>query len=303
MQQTTIRRRVQCAGIGLHSGESVRLVLRPAAVDTGILFHAKTAGRARTIIPCPEAVDASGLASTLVRDGVSVGTVEHLLAALRGLGIDNIHVDIEGGEAPILDGSAAPFADLLEEAGLWPQGAPRRVFRLTRPFSLARGGKSITAVPGPGFLVDYSIDFPRTCIGRQRLVLDLTPETFRQVAGARTFGFAREVEALRARGLARGGSLDNAVVLNDEGVLNPEGLRAPDEFVRHKILDFIGDMAVLPFPLTGRFTVVCSGHSLNNEFLRLALRERAVAPSAQAVSASGRRLPSPPLLPVPACAG
>lgn len=306
MQQTTIGRQVCCAGIGLHSGKEVRLVLRPAAEDTGILFHLETAAGFRSLAPSPEAVVATGLASSLCRDGLTVGTVEHLLAALRGLGLDNVHVDVAGGEVPILDGSAAPFAALLAGAGVRTQKKPRRLYRLTRSFQWSRGEKSISAEPYAGFRVDYLIDFPHPLIGRQRLTLELTPASFLQVADARTFGFARVVQALRSRGLALGGSLDNAIVLDDAGVLNAQGLRSPDEFVRHKILDFIGDMAMLPLPLTGRFTVICSGHSLNNEFLR----RIAAAGILAAADSSPSLRPAPalvrdalPRLPVPACAG
>jgi UDP-3-O-[3-hydroxymyristoyl] N-acetylglucosamine deacetylase len=304
MQQTTIERQARCAGIGLHSGKEVGLVLRPAAEDTGILFHLETAAGFRSLAPTPEAVVATGLATSLCRDGLAVGTVEHLLAALRGLGVDNVHVDVSGGEVPILDGSAAPFAALLAEAGLRLQKKPRRFYRLSGPAHCSRGGKSISAEPYAGFRVDYLIDFPHPFIGRQRLTLELTPATFLRVAGARTFGFAGDVAALRASGLALGGSLDNALVLDDRGLLNAGGLRFPDEFVRHKILDFIGDMAVLPLPLTGRFTVICSGHSLNNEFLRQISSAGLLA----ATDSSRPFQPAPALvrrapLPVPACAG
>jgi UDP-3-O-[3-hydroxymyristoyl] N-acetylglucosamine deacetylase len=307
MRQTTIRRQTGCAGIGLHSGKEARLELRPAAEDTGILFHVRTASGSRTLAPSPEAVAATGLASSLNRDGLSVGTVEHLLAALRGLGVDNVHVDVAGGEVPILDGSAAPFAALLAEAGIRVQRKPRRVCRLTAPARCVHGEKSIIAEPYAGFRVDYRIDFPHPLIGRQRLIFELTPASFLQVANARTFGFARDVAALHARGLALGGSLDNAIVLDDEGVMNAEGLRSPDEFVRHKILDFIGDMAMLPLPLTGRFTVNCSGHNLNNEFLRQIAGANllAVEDSSRpfrAMSGISRRPLSPSPF-VPACAG
>ncbi len=268
MNQTTIKQRIHCTGIGLHSGKKVTLTLRPAAEDTGILFHVTTAHGKKDIAPAPGAVIATGLATTLGKDGAAVSTVEHLLAALRGLGIDNIHIDVDGGEVPILDGSAAPFVMLLSEAGIHVQSKPRRVYRIKAPVSFGHDGKSIKAEPYNGFLVDYTITFPHPTIGTQRKVLDVTPRTFAEVAKARTFGFLRDVEALQSRGLALGGNLDNAVVLDERGVVNKEGLRYADEFVRHKLLDFIGDMAMLPLPLQGRFTVSCSGHALNNEFLR-----------------------------------
>lgn len=268
MRQTTIMRTIECTGIGLHSGKKVKLSLRPAAENSGIVFHVSGPDGKREITPVPEAVIATGLATTLGKDGAAVSTVEHLLAALRGLGIDNVHVDAHGGEIPIMDGSAAPFVMLLSEAGIRPQSAPRKVLRIAREINFAQGDKRIKAEPYPGFYVDYSIDFPHPSIGKQRLALDLTPRSFSRVAKARTFGFLRDVEMLKERGLALGGSLENAVVLDERGVLNKEGLRHSDEFVRHKLLDFIGDMAMLPLPLQGRFTVSCSGHALNNEFLR-----------------------------------
>lgn len=268
MNQTTIKQRIQCTGIGLHSGKKVKLTMRPAAEDTGIIFHVITPMGKRDISPAADAVIATGLATTLGRDGVAVSTVEHLLAALRGLSIDNIHIDVEGGEIPILDGSAAPFVMLLAEAGVHEQSSPRKVYRIKKTTRFGQGEKSITAEPYDGFYVDYTIAFPHAVIGTQRVTLDVTPHSFSQVAKARTFGFLQDVEMLKSRGLALGGSLDNAVVLDERGVVNEEGLRYPDEFVRHKLLDFVGDMAMLPLPLQGRFTVSCSGHALNNEFLR-----------------------------------
>lgn len=268
MQQTTIKKRISCSGVGLHSGKKVTLTLRPAAEDTGILFHVKTMHGTKDIVPSPNAVIATGLATTLGRDGAAVATVEHLLAALRGLEIDNIHIDAEGGEIPIMDGSAAPFVMLLKEAGIRKQSGARRVYRIKRPVNFEKDDKSIRAVPYDGFYVDYTISFPHPAIGTQRLQLDVTADTFSKVEKARTFGFLRDVEMLKSNGLALGGSLDNAVVLDENGVVNREGLRYSNEFVRHKLLDFVGDMAMLPLPLLGHFTVSCSGHALNNEFLR-----------------------------------
>lgn len=268
MSQTTICQTIECAGIGLHSGKTVRLGLRPANEHTGIVFHVATAEGVKEITARPDIVVDTGLATTLGAGNVRVATVEHLLAALRGLGIDNIHIDVEGGEVPIMDGSAAPFVMLLKKAGLKRQNAPRTVWRIKKPVSFERDGKSISAYPHDGFRVDYAITFPHRLIGAQKMRLDLTPRSFEQVARARTFGFLREVEYLHSRGLALGGSLDNAIVLDECSVLNRGGLRFDDEFVRHKILDFIGDMAMMDRPLHGRFVVTCSGHALNNEFLR-----------------------------------
>jgi len=269
MLQKTIQKSVACSGIGLHSGKKVRLVLRPASAGTGILFALQDGNGRRFLKPRPESVVATGLATTLGQNGDSLSTVEHLMAALRGMGIDNIMVDAEGGEIPIMDGSAASFIYLLRMAGVRTLSAPRKVLRVAKPLEYKRDGKFIRAEPFDGFHVDYTIDFPHPLIGRQQLAMEITPQSFvRKVAKARTFGFMREVEYLRKNGLALGGSLDNAVVLDEYGVVNTEGLRFSDEFVRHKILDFIGDMAVLDAPLWGSFTVFAGGHALNNAFLR-----------------------------------
>lgn len=273
MLQTTIKQRISCEDTGLHSGKTVSLTLRPAPENTGIVFHISTEKGSRVITASPDAVIATSLATTLGSDGVTVSTVEHLLAALRGLEIDNVHIDVSGGEIPILDGSAAAFVDLINKAGIMTQFKPRKVLRFTEPVSFVQGEKSIKAEPYRGFRVEYTIDFPHPAIGRQHRALELSPVSFAQVAKARTFGFLKDVEALQSRGMALGGSLDNAVVLDEKGVINPEGLRYVDEFVRHKILDFVGDMAMLPLPLQGRFTVTRSGHALNNEFLRHCLQE------------------------------
>ncbi len=276
MNQRTIAKPINCSGIGLHSGKMVNLTLRPAPVDSGIRFYAvpgkdasASAPANGSIAPSPRSVIATGLATTLGNGEVSISTVEHLLAALRGLAIDNIRIDVEGGELPIMDGSAAPFVLLLKDAGVKTQDAPRKVWRVKRPFTLKEGEKSISVTPYDGFKVEYVIDFPHPTIGTQKFATDVTPQSFAEVARARTFGFLREVELMNSHGLALGGSLDNAIVLDDHGVINEDGLRFTDEFVRHKVLDFVGDMAMIDLPLQGHFVVSCSGHALNNKFLRL----------------------------------
>lgn len=268
MLQTTIARPVSYTGVGLHSGKDVRMRLQPAPADSGIVFHVHTSAGVRRVAPSPSAVSATALATTLSDGQARVSTVEHVLAALAGMAVDNVQVHVFGGEIPIMDGSAAPVAALLNEAGLRTQHAPRRVARVRRPLSVAGDGKAIHAWPHNGFYVDYTIDFPHASIGKQRLTLEITPDTFADIAFARTFGFLQEVEYLHGKGLALGGSLGNAVVLDEQGVVNPEGLRCPDEFVRHKMLDFVGDMAMLGMPLQGAFEVHCSGHQHNNAFLR-----------------------------------
>lgn len=269
MLQTTIHSTIRCTGTGLHSGKQVGLTLRPATEDTGILFSVRNGSGSVFLTPTPELVVSTGLATTLGNESTSVSTVEHLMAAVRGMGIDNILIDVDGSELPIMDGSAAPFVYLLKEAGLRTLSKPRTCLAVKKPMLFEQNGKFIKASPYDGLFVDYTIEFAHSAIGRQNLALDVSPERFAsEVAKARTFGFLKEVEYLHANGLALGGSLDNAVVLDDYSVLNEEGLRYEDEFVRHKLLDFIGDIAVLNQPLLGRFEVFASGHELNNKFLR-----------------------------------
>lgn len=269
MLQTTIRTTTRCTGIGLHSGKQVGLTLRPATEDTGILFSVRTGSGSVFLTPTPELVVSTGLATTLGNGSESVATVEHLMAAVRGMGIDNILIDVDGRELPIMDGSAAPYVYLLKQAGVRTLNKPRKALAVKKSLSFEKDGKYVKASPYDGLFVDYTIEFAHPVIGRQRLALEITPERFAaEVAKARTFGFLREVEYLHANGLALGGSLDNAVVLDEYAVLNAEGLRYEDEFVRHKLLDFIGDIAVLNRPLLGRFEIFASGHELNNMFLR-----------------------------------
>ena len=267
MLQKTLKRSISCTGTGLHSGKPVSLVLRPAAEDTGIVFHVTTADGKYDFSATPHTVVATALATTIGDGNVSVSTVEHLLAALRGLEVDNVNVHVQGCEIPIMDGSAEPFVDLIKEAGVVYQRKHRKVLKVDSPVSFETDGKFIRAEPYDGFFVDYTIDFPHPAIGKQRLALEINADTFEKIASARTFGFMRDVQALQEAGMALGGSLENAIVLDQEGVMNQEGLRQADEFVRHKLLDFVGDMAMLELPLQGRFEVCCSGHALNNRFL------------------------------------
>ena len=269
MHQTTIRNTVRCTGIGLHGGRKVELVLRPAPEDTGILFALRSGSGTSFLSPKPRLVVDTGLATSLGNGHDQIATVEHLLAAVRGMGIDNIRIEVQGRELPIMDGSAASFVYLLNQAGVRRQAKARKVLAITRPLTFEKDGKFIKATPHDGFQVDYTIQFAHPLIGRQNLCLEVTPDVFAtDIAKARTFGFLREVEYLHANGLALGGTLDNAVVLDEFGVLNTDGLRYPDEFVRHKLLDFVCDMAVMGLPLQGRFEVFASGHAMNNAFLR-----------------------------------
>ncbi len=268
MLQKTLSKSVSISGIGLHSGENVRLKLHPAPIDSGIRFLIHSGHFAHVIVPRPDAVSTTELATALSSDGFSVSTVEHLLATLNGLGIDNVDCHVYGNEIPIMDGSARSFVRLIQRTGTRAQRSPKKFARISRPFGFEKNGKSIWAYPYNGFRVEYTIDFPHKCIGHEFLAVDVTPDTFESIADSRTFGFLQEVEYLHSKKLALGGNLSNAIVLDEDGVINPDGLRHPDEFVRHKILDFIGDMAMFGTPLRGRFVVSCSGHSHNNEFLR-----------------------------------
>jgi len=269
MLQTTIHKSVRCTGIGLHSGKQVELVLRPAAEDTGILFSLRNGSGSTFLTPAPSLVVDTGLATVLGDGRETVATVEHLLAAVSGMGIDNIHIEVTGKELPIMDGSAASFVYLLKQAGIRKQEKPRQVMAVKKTVEFEEDGKFIKARPHDGFRVDYTIEFAHPLIGRQTMELEITPENFtKEIAKARTFGFLKEVDYLHANGLALGGSLDNAIVLDEYGVLNAEGLRFKDEFVRHKLLDFVGDMAVFGAPIQGHFEVFASGHALNNAFLR-----------------------------------
>lgn len=292
MNQTTIQRGITCSGIGLHSGKQVYLALRPASADTGIVFdiHMPDAKDGiRRVRPVPEAVMTTMLATTLGANGASVSTVEHLLASVLGLGIDNLIISVEGGEIPIMDGSASAFTALFRKAGIRRLPASRKVMRVSRPMELRDGDKYIRALPYAGLRVDYSIDFPHKSIGQQHLALEINPASFADIAAARTFGFLKDVEYLHSHGLARGGSLENVVVLGEQGVVNPEGLRYRDEFVRHKVLDFVGDMAMLGLPIQGCFEVRCSGHQLNNAFLRRLKEEKALQKIDLATEARIRR--------------
>jgi UDP-3-O-[3-hydroxymyristoyl] N-acetylglucosamine deacetylase len=256
-----LKRPTGCTGIGLHSGRPVRLTLRPAAAGDGLRFVRTDIG---VEIPASLAcLSRQDHATTLSRDGVSVETVEHLLAALYALGVDDASIEVDGPEVPVLDGSAAPFVMLIHEAGLRPLSAPREYLKVLRPVEVVRGPKSVRLVPADHFEVSYSIGFDHPLLRHQSRTLRVTADSFvEELAPARTFGFLRDVEALRRAGLALGGSLENAVVIGETGVLN-NTLRFEDEFVRHKMLDAIGDLALLGRPLLGRLEAVKAGHALH----------------------------------------
>jgi UDP-3-O-[3-hydroxymyristoyl] N-acetylglucosamine deacetylase len=265
--QRTLRRSVSCSGIGLHSGNKVTLSLKPAPADYGIRFQRSDLGG----LEIPAIVTHLGgirLATGLTREAVSVETVEHLLAALTALGIDNCIVELNTPEVPIMDGSAAPFVYLiLNEAGVRRLPAPKKFLKVLRPISLSQGDKRIALYPSDHFKVTYSISFDHPLIRHQSRTMKITDETFvDEIAPARTFGFLKEVEMLRQRGLALGGSLDNAIVLGESGVLNQNALRFEDEFVRHKILDAIGDLSLVGYPVIGHLVAHRAGHALHTAF-------------------------------------
>lgn len=301
--QKTIKRSIQCSGIGLHKGRMVRLTLNPAPEDTGLVFALHDEKGVRFHRPSPDAVVDTTMATTLGFGAQRLATVEHLLAAVRGLEIDNLHIEVEGDEVPIMDGSSASFIFLLRAAGFRRQSKPRRMLTLKKNINFQQDGKWIKARPSERLTIDYTIQFDHPLVGMQKVFIDCSPENFtRQVAKARTFGFFREVEFLRRNGLALGGSLDNAVVLDEYGVINPDGLRFPDEFVRHKVLDFIGDLTVLGLPLAGDFEVFCSGHALNNAFVRYLMdnREEYLEVDISGSRVSPEEAFSPVFAPVPA---
>ena len=262
--QRTLRRPVTCAGIGLHSGTKVNLTLKPAPADTGIRFRRSDLG-----IEIPAGVPyVAGTyhATGLRRDGATVDTVEHLMAALVSLGIDNVTVELDHSEVPIMDGSAAPFVYLVQEAGVKTLSARRRYLKVLRPISLSRGDKMMALYPSDYFKVSYTISFDHPLLRHQAQTLQVTEASFvEEIAPARTFGFLHEVEKLRQMGLTLGGSLENAIVLSETGVLN-NPLRFEDEFVRHKILDAIGDLALVGYPIIGHLVAHRAGHALHTAF-------------------------------------
>jgi UDP-3-O-[3-hydroxymyristoyl] N-acetylglucosamine deacetylase len=257
--------------VGLHTGEKVTLTLRPAAPNTGVVFHRSDLEPPVSISATAENVGDTRLSTTLVKGDARVSTVEHLLSAVAGLGIDNLHVDVSAPEVPIMDGSAGPFVFLLQSAGLMEQSAPKQFIRVKRAVEVHDGDKWVRFDPYKGFKVGFCIDFehPMFTSGSQRAELDFSSTSFvREVSRARTFGFMRDIEALRANQLALGGSLDNAIVLDDFKILNEDGLRYENELVKHKILDVVGDLYLLGHSLIGAFTGHKSGHSLNNQLIR-----------------------------------
>jgi UDP-3-O-[3-hydroxymyristoyl] N-acetylglucosamine deacetylase len=271
IRQRTLKNVIRATGIGLHTGEKVYLTLRPAAVDTGIVFRRVDLDPPVEIPARAENVGDTTLSTSLVSDGARVATVEHLLSALAGLGIDNAYVDVSAPEVPIMDGSAGPFVFLVQSAGVEDQNAPKRFIRIKKPVQVEDGDKWARFEPFEGFKVSFAIEFDHPVFKNrcQEAVVDFSTTSFvKEVSRARTFGFMRDIELLREKRLALGGSLDNAVVVDDYRVLNEDGLRYDDEFVKHKVLDAIGDLYLLGRSLIGAFSGFKSGHALNNRLLR-----------------------------------
>ncbi len=274
IKQRTLKNTIRATGVGLHTGNKIYLTLRPAAVNTGICFRRVDLKDPVSISATSENVGETMLSTTLVKEGVKISTVEHLLSALAGLGIDNAIVDVSASEVPIMDGSAGPFVFLIQSAGVVEQDAPKEYIRIKRSIRVEDGDKWASFEPFKGFKVSFTIDFEHPAFPNhlKSATMDFSSTTFvKEVSRARTFGFMKDIEFLRENNLALGGSLDNAIVVDDDKVLNEDGLRYADEFVKHKILDAIGDLYLLGHSLIGEFKGYKSGHSLNNQLLRALL--------------------------------
>ena len=271
LKQRTLKKSISATGVGLHTGDKVKMTLLPAAPDTGIVFRRVDLPDSAEIKVQPQYVCDTRMCSALEHDGVRVATVEHLMSALAGLGIDNVIVELTASEVPIMDGSSGPFVFLLQQAGIVEQAAPKKFIRIKKTVEVHDGDKWVRFDPYFSFKIDFTIDFAHPVFEQtgNNVKIDFADNSYiKEVSRARTFGFMHEVEALRSMGLARGGSLDNAIVLDEYRILNHDGLRYDDEFVKHKTLDAIGDLYVLGHPLLCAFTAYKSGHALNNQLLR-----------------------------------
>jgi UDP-3-O-[3-hydroxymyristoyl] N-acetylglucosamine deacetylase len=300
IRQRTLCNAIKATGIGLHSGDKVYLTLNPAPVDAGIVFRRVDLDPVVEIPARAESVADTTLSTSLVAGGERVSTVEHLMAALAGLGIDNAYIDVSAPEVPIMDGSAGPFVFLIQSAGIEEQHAPKKFVRIKRKVTVEDGDKVASFLPFNGFKVSFTIDFDHPVFRDRRAYaeVDFSSASFvREISRARTFGFMHEIEYLRSKGLARGGSVDNAIVVDEYRILNQDGLRYDDEFVRHKVLDAIGDLYLLGHSLIGEFRAYKSGHGLNNASLRaliaqpdawemVTFEDEAVAPISYAASAA-----------------
>ena len=270
--QTTLKKPVKISGVGLHTGCQVSITLRPAPEDTGVIFRRVDLQNFQ-IEALRKRVSRVVLATTLMKKGVMLSTVEHILSALYGLELDNVYIDIDSLEVPIMDGSALPFVEMVSQAGIQKQDKERIFLKIQKPIRLKNKEKFISIEPASSFQISYEIDFTHPMIGHQVLNMELTPEIYRRdIAYARTFGFYAEVEDLRKKGLIRGGSFDNAVVLSETEIMNGE-LRSPDEFVRHKILDLIGDISLCGYPLIGHIRAHKAGHALHTSLATILVRD------------------------------
>jgi len=277
LRQQTLKTAINCSGIALHSGEKVSITLKPAPADSGIVFKRIdiAGGGAEIKATYDNVVDTTLCTKIGNADGVTIATVEHLMAAIAGCSIDNLLIEISGPEMPVMDGSSAPFVFLIECAGVIQQDAPRKAIRIEKSVCVEETDRFAGLQPANGTVLDFTIDFDNPAIARQEHSIHMGRGVFKnELSRARTFGFLHEVEYMRANGLARGGSLDNAVVVSADGVMNEEGLRFENEFVRHKILDAIGDIALAGMPILGRYTGVCSGHYLNNQLLHALMADQ-----------------------------
>ncbi|AJP47651.1 UDP-3-O-(3-hydroxymyristoyl) glucosamine N-acyltransferase [Rugosibacter aromaticivorans] len=276
LRQRTLKSVVKTTGVGLHSGAKVSLVLRPAPVDTGVVFRRVDLNPPVDLKADPFGVGDTRMASCLEKQGAKVATVEHLMSALAGLGIDNIYIDVDAAELPIMDGSAAPFVFLLQSAGIEEQSAAKKFIRVKKMVEVKEGDKWARLSPFDGFSLEFSIVFAHPAVAQSgsSAHIDFADQSYvREVARARTFGFMQDVEVLREQGLALGGSLENAIVMDEYRVLNNDGLRYADEFVKHKILDAVGDLYLIGHPLLAAFSAHKSGHALNNALLRALLSD------------------------------
>jgi UDP-3-O-[3-hydroxymyristoyl] N-acetylglucosamine deacetylase len=276
VKQRTLKGSVSVTGVGLHSGQKVTLGLRPAPVNTGIVFRRVDVKPVEEIRARADLVHDTRLSTCMEQNGVRIATVEHLMSALSGLGVDNAYVDLDSAEVPIMDGSAGTFIFLLQSAGIVEQSAAKKFIRVKKSVEVRQGDKWVRFDPHDGYKLTFTINFAHPVFAntRQHVTVDLGEESYvRDISRARTFGFMQDVEAMRAQGLALGGSLDNAIVMDEYRVLNADGLRFEDEFVKHKVLDAIGDLYMLGHPLIGAFSGFKSGHALNNALVRALLAD------------------------------
>jgi UDP-3-O-[3-hydroxymyristoyl] N-acetylglucosamine deacetylase len=276
LKQRTLKKAISATGVGLHNGEKVTLTLRPAAADTGIVFKRVDLPQPNEILATPSAVHDTRLCSALEANGARVATVEHIMSALAGLGVDNVYIEVDASEIPIMDGSSGPFVYLIQEAGVVEQAAAKKFIRIKKTVEVIDGDKWVRFEPYHGFKIDFTINFNHPVFENSgsQVKIDFAEDSYiKEISRARTFGFMHEVEYLRSNGLARGGSLDNAIVLDEYRVINADGLRYDDEFAKHKVLDAIGDLYMLGHPILGAFYAYKSGHALNNQLLRALMQD------------------------------